>query len=374
MNKMVKYCAVCEESFAEKFSFCPNCASVLATFEMKPIEPETIEAFAESVAIENKAKIDNNGFYQVTFVEPKNNKTRNLLLLGAFVLMMTIATGGVISSLFNSDAYVGALDDDLNRFVNVEENPSIIEVEVPEIKAKGKGGGGGGGGRQDEDPISKGELPPQFKEKPLLTPSKEDISVTDPTLKVTRGTRGPNDIIPKKRSSTNGDPNSSNPNASNGLSADNLGMGQNGLGGIGTNGRDGVGRNGIGGIGTVTGNNYGDNPNGIGGTRDDETRRRETPPDIKIPTVPSIALNITSKPRALYTDAARQFAVQGTVTLRVTFLANGQIGSVVAVSSLPHGLTEQAIASARNIRFEPAKKNGVAITVTKNVQYNFTLY
>jgi outer membrane biosynthesis protein TonB len=37
-------------------------------------------------------------------------------------------------------------------------------------------------------------------------------------------------------------------------------------------------------------------------------------------------------------------------------------------------LTEQAIAAARQIRFEPAKKNGVPQTVTNQVQYQFTLY
>ena len=40
---------------------------------------------------------------------------------------------------------------------------------------------------------------------------------------------------------------------------------------------------------------------------------------------------------------------------------------------MPNGLTEQAIAAARNIRFEPAKKNGVAYTVTQQIQYTFTL-
>ena len=62
------------------------------------------------------------------------------------------------------------------------------------------------------------------------------------------------------------------------------------------------------------------------------------------------------------------------MTLRVTFNANGTIGGISAVSGLPNGLTEQAIAAARGIRFEPAKKNGVPYTVTKQVAYTFTLY
>lgn len=85
-------------------------------------------------------------------------------------------------------------------------------------------------------------------------------------------------------------------------------------------------------------------------------------------------LQIVSKPRANYTDAARTSQTQGTVTLRVTFLANGQIGNVAIVNYLPDGLTEQAIEAAKQIKFEPAKINGVAQTVTKQVQYSFTLY
>jgi TonB family protein len=85
-------------------------------------------------------------------------------------------------------------------------------------------------------------------------------------------------------------------------------------------------------------------------------------------------LQIISKPRANYTDAARQNQVQGTVALRVVFTASGQIGSVSPVKSLSDGLTEQAIAAAKEIKFEPAKKNGVPQTVTKQVQYSFTIY
>jgi TonB family protein len=62
------------------------------------------------------------------------------------------------------------------------------------------------------------------------------------------------------------------------------------------------------------------------------------------------------------------------VRLRVTFLASGQIGSVSPVSGLSYGLTEQAIAAAKQIRFEPAKVNGVPQTVTKQIEYSFSIY
>ncbi|NNE97713.1 MAG: hypothetical protein HKN25_01700, partial [Pyrinomonadaceae bacterium] len=37
MGKIVKYCSSCDEGFAEKFSFCPNCANELSAYEMKPV-------------------------------------------------------------------------------------------------------------------------------------------------------------------------------------------------------------------------------------------------------------------------------------------------------------------------------------------------
>ena len=86
------------------------------------------------------------------------------------------------------------------------------------------------------------------------------------------------------------------------------------------------------------------------------------------------SLQIISKPRPNYTDAARQNQVQGTVSLRVTFKANGEIGSISSVNNLPNGLTEQAISAAREIKFEPAEKDGIPQTVTKQVQYSFMLY
>jgi hypothetical protein len=63
---------------------------------------------------------------------------------------------------------------------------------------------------------------------------------------------------------------------------------------------------------------------------------------------------------------------QGTVTLRVQFLADGQIGEFTPFSGLPEGLTENAVEAARQIKFQPALKNGVLVSVTKQVQYSYS--
>ncbi len=85
-------------------------------------------------------------------------------------------------------------------------------------------------------------------------------------------------------------------------------------------------------------------------------------------------LNILYKPRPLYTAQARANNTQGTVTLRVTFLSNGEIGGVSPISVLSDGLTEQAIAAAKQIKFEPQLVNGRPQTVVKSVQFSFTIY
>src|SRR5258705_12218350 len=40
MGKIVKFCSSCDEGFAEKFGFCPNCGQTLQSFEMNPVVAE----------------------------------------------------------------------------------------------------------------------------------------------------------------------------------------------------------------------------------------------------------------------------------------------------------------------------------------------
>jgi TonB family protein len=83
---------------------------------------------------------------------------------------------------------------------------------------------------------------------------------------------------------------------------------------------------------------------------------------------------ITSKPRATYTDLARQNNTEGAVLLKVTLLASGEVGNVSVVRGLPDGLTEQAVEAARQIEFEPKKVNGVPVSVTQTFEYTFEVY
>ena len=46
MGKIVKYCNSCDENFAEKFGFCPNCGAALQAFEMSPVLKTAVDKAA----------------------------------------------------------------------------------------------------------------------------------------------------------------------------------------------------------------------------------------------------------------------------------------------------------------------------------------
>lgn len=83
---------------------------------------------------------------------------------------------------------------------------------------------------------------------------------------------------------------------------------------------------------------------------------------------------VVTRPEPSYTDSARQGRIKGTVVLRIIFASNGGLGDISVVSALPYGLTEKAIAAAKQIRFVPAIKNGQFVSVTLQVEYNFNIY
>lgn len=88
----------------------------------------------------------------------------------------------------------------------------------------------------------------------------------------------------------------------------------------------------------------------------------------------SAPLVIASKVKARYTEAARRKNIQGTVTLRVTFLASGGIGDITVIKGLDYGITEQAIAAARKLAFLPQKIDGRLATTTRPVSFTFNIY
>jgi hypothetical protein len=100
-------------------------------------------------------------------------------------------------------------------------------------------------------------------------------------------------------------------------------------------------------------------------------------PETKPSTIPAnvtSGVKILSKPRANYTDFARWYQITGKVALRVTFSADGTIGAISTASKLPFGLTQEALTAAKGITFEPAMREGTPYSVTKMVEYGFSIY
>ena len=104
-------------------------------------------------------------------------------------------------------------------------------------------------------------------------------------------------------------------------------------------------------------------------------RVKKFPQTVSTPTDPTVTpLSITAKPRANYTDSARQAGVQGTITLAVLFSADGVSKRILIIKPLSNGLTEEAVKAAQQITYNPEMKDGKPIPVVKTIQYKFTLY
>jgi tetratricopeptide (TPR) repeat protein len=85
----------------------------------------------------------------------------------------------------------------------------------------------------------------------------------------------------------------------------------------------------------------------------------------------STPMKITRHPKAAYPSEAARKRVTGIVKLVVEFGADGKISFVYAFKTLPGGLTEQSIKAARQIGFEPAKKDGKPVSKVKIIEFGF---
>ncbi|MEQ1764653.1 MAG: tetratricopeptide repeat protein [Pyrinomonadaceae bacterium] len=86
------------------------------------------------------------------------------------------------------------------------------------------------------------------------------------------------------------------------------------------------------------------------------------------------SIKIIRKEPARYTEKARSNKVEGTIFLIVELKADKKIGFVVPIRTLPDGLTDNAIASAKSIKFEPAVRNGQPVTQIRMLSYSFDTY
>jgi TonB family protein len=240
-------------------------------------------------------------------------------------------------------------------------------------KGKGEGSaprparsqGGGGSGNRDPKPSSQGRTPiPSVIPAPISTTyarlprSLPEAGIDiDPVL--WKDLRYPN----------YGDPRSKSTTPSNGS-----GEG----GGVGTGKGTGIGEGEDNGFGPGRKGNIGGNDNshgccGAGGSsgnnpNPNEADRVYNPHDV------TQRARILFKPEPQYTEEARKNSITGTVILRIVFSRTGEVTNIRAMQSLQGGLTEKAIAAARQIRFVPATRNGQPVSMYMQLEYNFNLY
>jgi TonB family protein len=75
-----------------------------------------------------------------------------------------------------------------------------------------------------------------------------------------------------------------------------------------------------------------------------------------------------------YTEKARSNGVRGRVVLTAVLCRTGKVTDIKVVKGLPDGLTEEAVESTRGIKFEPAEKDGEAVSQSITRECNFSIY
>jgi len=230
-----------------------------------------------------------------------------------------------------------------------------------------KPGGGGGGGREDPKPASFGKTPQVSLTVPqVVAPDPKPPTIKNPSLPVAATlVADPMLVPPDARVLPYGDFKSKSTDPSSGPGTGNgIGTGRGGGIGPGDGGGIGPGRG-----GNIGGGDYhegGGGPGGGGGGTD--YNKVFSGKDV------SSKARVLSKPEPQYTEEARKNQIVGTVVLRAVFTSSGQVSNIRAVSGLPFGLTERAIAAARQIKFSPATKDGHPVSMYIQLEYNFNLY
>lgn len=229
-----------------------------------------------------------------------------------------------------------------------------------------KAGGGGGGGRNEQTPASFGKLPAAQLQPQILPPNPRPPTIKNPSLPTAPTIDAdPALFPPDPRPIPFGDPKSTSNVTSSGP-----GTG----GGIGTGTGGGVGSGEGGGVGPGRGGNTGGGdrneggggPGGGGGGTNYDRNFRSSEVTRKAV--------IISKPEPNFTEEARKNNVTGVVRLRAVLSASGGVTNISVLKGLPDGLTERAIAAARQIRFNPAQKDGRSVSQWVVLEYNFNIY
>lgn len=434
----MKFCSTCREEFADKFSFCPVDGTPLDVPVIEPPEPiaspasfnapvnQSVPLIAAASAGGGSSALIPRGEYHVTFMDDAGLTTRLVdavkevaheseltwpefkrdpfgftkrMVVGygqagwRFLSQPNVATGVLAALFIMISAVLGIIWLDrvqqqqlaqqvakeelvLEQFIDIpNEQPTPDEGTAGLNKGSGGGskpkqekpGGGGGGGREDPKPASFGKTPQASLTVPqVVAPDPKPPTIKNPSLPVAATVvADPLLVPPDARVLPYGDFKSKSTDPSSGPGTGNgIGTGRGGGIGPGDGGGIGPGRG-----GNIGGGDYregGGGPGGGGGGTDYNKVFNGKDVNTKA--------RVLSKPEPQYTEEARKNQVTGTVILRAVFTSGGQVTNISARSGLPYGLTERAIAAARQIKFVPATKDGRPVSMYIQLEYNFNLY
>lgn len=226
------------------------------------------------------------------------------------------------------------------------ENPDLIWLDQA-----GPGGGGGGGGNQQLEPPRQLETPgrdrlavPVVKPPELEAPPKPDVKEAPPIeqLNIPVVAMNSGDVVL--------------PGALQGIPDPTLtSLGPGSGGGAGTGRGTGIG----------PGSGSGLGPGSGGGSGGGEYR-----PGSGVST-PRVLREV----RPQYTADALRAKIQGTVMVDCVVLPDGTVGRVEVIKSLDgvFGLDQEAVKAAKQWRFSPGMRQGVAVSVLVTIELTFNL-
>ncbi len=375
----MKVCPKCVRSFAEGFQFCPQDATELVKYDLRAdlkahgelqflLQEENLWTRLRRElrsAIEELKHNPRTFFAGLLRGEGSPRRRKRLLQTGvasAVIAYASLMMIGLLLGLLTSPTQISEASKPVER--TLSHDPEFIvpvflaKPEATKHETKSKQGhlggslpqpqraqGGGGGG--DKTPAGKGgpitaSLTQQVMPPDLRPPLPNPSWIVTPTIYAD----------PKSFLKMNGPAGLRNGQ----LEVPSLGKGP------GT------------GIGDGKDNGYGPGEKGGVGGKQFKPGGGETTGNDIYDAAPNLRATIIYKERAKYTEAARENRIQGTVVLSLVFGADGRIDDVRVVHGQPYGLTEEAIAAAYKIRFNPATREGRPVSVRSRLEYNFTLY
>ena len=403
----MKRCDACNEEFESKFSFCPIDGNVLievsnpAEYEYRPTLigerslPQRLIIEAHFVFDSAKKAWPDFKADPVAFMLSELNYfgsalkrfvARPYLVRASLTALAIISAVMITVILFEGRrSHKAVVDSSIDEPVatlidfrsesDPNSKPGVGAGEDGRVgfdKGRGEGSnptparaqGGGGGGNLALLPQSRGRIP-----QPSEIPAPIPTTYARLTQALPEAGINIDPVLWKDLPFRDyGDPRSKSPVSSNGP-----GDG----GGVGTGQGPGIGEGNGAGFGPGNKRNMGGgNPStgccGNGGSSGND-------PDKDIdrvyrPSEVNARARVLSKPEPHYTEEARRTQITGTVILSVVFSRTGQVTNIVAVQRLCCGLTEKAIAAARQIRFVPASRDGQAVSTRMQLEYNFNLY